>query len=266
MQLSLGHGAFQAEQQPVVELAGIIEPVLVADQRRAQRADLQQPVPVGVVTGQPGHLQAEHDPGPAHADLGDQVLEAFPVGGAGAGVALVDIDGDDLGRGPAQRGGPLPQRVLPGGGLGVVEDLLEGGLADIQVGVAGQVAGGHLRRVAAHLCSPPPGQARQRHRGQRRDQLVAGPGRCRAGRRGAGPRWCGSRNGLPGKQPGSHAAVLQHAQAQPPAAPVTIKDLAAQLLIPRDVVTPPGGLTAALRCFSGRRHGPARVPPSGDAR
>jgi hypothetical protein len=59
------------------------------------------------------------------------VLEAFPVGGAGAGVALVDIDGDDLAGRPAERGGALPQRVLAGGGLGVVEDLLEGGLADI---------------------------------------------------------------------------------------------------------------------------------------
>ena len=265
MQLSLGHGAFQAEQQPVVELAGIIEPVLVADQRRAQRADLQQPVPVGVVTGQPGHLQAEHDPGPAHADLGDQVLEAFPVGGAGAGVALVDIDGDDLGRGPAQRGGPLPQRVLPGGGLGVVEDLLEGGLADIQVGVAGQVTGGHLGRVAAHRCSPACGQARQGHRGEDCDQLVAGAG-CRPGQRSRrlSRRRCGQ--GVPGVQPGLDAAVLQHAQALSPAAGVAGQDLPAQLLIPGDVITRARGFTAALRCFSGRWRGPAPVPPSGDAR
>jgi hypothetical protein len=131
MQFGLAHGAFEAEQQPVVELAGIIEPVLVADQRRGQRADLQQPVPVGVVAGQPGHLQPEHDPGPAHADLGHQVLEPLPARGGRAGVALVGVDGDDLGGRPAQRHGALPQRVLAGGGLGVVEDLLEGGLADI---------------------------------------------------------------------------------------------------------------------------------------
>jgi hypothetical protein len=161
MQFGLGHGAFEAEQQPVVELAGIVEAVLVADQRRGQRADLQQPVPVGVVAGQPGHLQAEYDPGPAHADLGDQVLEAFPVGGTGTGVPLVGVDGDDLGGGPAQRGGALAQRVLAGGGLGVVEDLFERGLAHIQVGVAGQVAGGHLHRgFGAHRGSPPRGQAR----------------------------------------------------------------------------------------------------------
>ena len=82
VQFGLAHGALQPEQQPVVEVGRVIQPVLVADQRGRHGADLQQPVPVGVVAGQPGHLQAQHDPGPAHADLGDQPLEAFPVGGA----------------------------------------------------------------------------------------------------------------------------------------------------------------------------------------
>ena len=35
-----------------------------SDQRGGQRADLQRPAPVGVVAGQPGYVQAEHDPGP----------------------------------------------------------------------------------------------------------------------------------------------------------------------------------------------------------
>ena len=76
VQLGLAHGAFEPQQQPV---------------------------PVGVVAGQPRHLQAQHEPGAAHADLGDQALEAFPVGGAGAGLALVGVDGDDRLGGPAQR-------------------------------------------------------------------------------------------------------------------------------------------------------------------
>ena len=118
---------------------GVIEAVLVADQRGGQGADLQQPVPVGVVAGQSGHLQAEHDPGPAHADLGDQTLEAFPVRGRGPGVALVAVDDDDLLGRPAQGDGPLAQGVLAGGGLGVGQHLAQGGLADIQVGGAGQV-------------------------------------------------------------------------------------------------------------------------------
>ena len=58
VQLGLAHGALQAEQQPVVEVGRIVEPVLVADQCRRHGTNLQQPMPVGVVAGQPGDLQA----------------------------------------------------------------------------------------------------------------------------------------------------------------------------------------------------------------
>ncbi len=69
MQLGFTHGAFEAEQQPVVEVGGVIEPVLVADQRSGQRADLKQPMPVGVVARETRDLKAEHDPGVADTDL-----------------------------------------------------------------------------------------------------------------------------------------------------------------------------------------------------
>ena len=65
MQFGLAHLAFHAEQQPVVELAGIVEAVFVADQGAGHAAELEQLVPVGGVTGQPRAFQAEHDPGPA---------------------------------------------------------------------------------------------------------------------------------------------------------------------------------------------------------
>ena len=113
------------EQEPVVEGAGVIEAVFVADQRAGHAAQLQELVPVGGVAGQPGAFQAEDDPGPAQGHLGDQLLEPFPVGGGGAGLALVDVDHGDLVGGPAQRDRPAAQVVLADRGLGVVEDLLE---------------------------------------------------------------------------------------------------------------------------------------------
>ena len=177
---------FRPEQQPVVEVGRVIQPVLVADQRARHGADLQQPVPVGVVAGQPGHLQAQHDPGAAHADLGDQTLKAFPVGGEAPdwpwSVSMVTIA---LGW-PAQRDRLLPQRVLAGGGLGVGQHLPQRGLAHVQVGGAGQVRAGHLRRgLLAHPRSPPRRDG-QRHRRQQPDQLgVHAPG---AGRPGPGGR------------------------------------------------------------------------------
>ena len=91
---------------------GVIEPVLVADQRVGHRADLQQPVPVGVVARQAGHLEAEHDPGASHPDLSDEALEPLAVGCRGGGVRLVLVDHhNSLGR-PAERDRALAQRVL----------------------------------------------------------------------------------------------------------------------------------------------------------
>jgi hypothetical protein len=62
VQLGLAHGALQAEHQPVVELGRMVDPVRVRDQRVGQRGQVEQLVPVGVVAGQPGHLDPEHDP------------------------------------------------------------------------------------------------------------------------------------------------------------------------------------------------------------
>ena len=115
-----------------LKFARVVKAVFVADQGAGQAAQSEELVPVGVVAGQPGAFQAEHDPGPAQGHLGDQVLESFPVGGAGAGVALVDFDDGDLVRCPAQRDRLAAQVVLADRRLGVVDDLLEAGLADVQ--------------------------------------------------------------------------------------------------------------------------------------
>jgi hypothetical protein len=103
-------------------------------------------MPVGVVAGQPGAFQAEHDPRMAEGHLGDQLLEPFPVRGRCAGLALVDVDHGDLVRRPAQGDRLAAQVVLAQRGFGVVDDLLEAGLADIQKGRSGEVGGGHLGR------------------------------------------------------------------------------------------------------------------------
>jgi hypothetical protein len=125
VQFGLAHRALEAQQQPVVEIARVIQSVFVADQGVVQGADLQQLVPVGVVSGQPRALQPEHDPGLAERNLGDQPLETLPAGGGGAGAALVDVDDDDVVVGPAQRGGLAAQVVLAARRFGVVGDLIQ---------------------------------------------------------------------------------------------------------------------------------------------
>ena len=112
------HGPLETEQEPVIEVDRIVDAVLVEDQRLAQGANLEKPMPIGGVSREPGHLKAEHDPGPPHADLGDQLLEPFAIA-IGTGEAEIAIDHDDaLGR-PAQGHGPLAQCVLAARALGI---------------------------------------------------------------------------------------------------------------------------------------------------
>src|SRR6266568_9259142 len=53
VQLGLAHGPLESEQQTVVELAGVVEAVLIQYQGVGQRADLEQPVPIRGVAREP---------------------------------------------------------------------------------------------------------------------------------------------------------------------------------------------------------------------
>ncbi|MGB8383542.1 MAG: hypothetical protein WCG47_20215, partial [Dermatophilaceae bacterium] len=54
VQLGFAHGALHAEQQPVVEHRRVVDAVGVGDEGVGHPGQVQQPVPVAVVTGQPG--------------------------------------------------------------------------------------------------------------------------------------------------------------------------------------------------------------------
>jgi hypothetical protein len=69
MQLRLGHGALESEHEPVVEQPGVVEAVGIADQRIRGPAQVQQPVPIGIVARQSRHLQSEDDPHLAQRNL-----------------------------------------------------------------------------------------------------------------------------------------------------------------------------------------------------
>lgn len=58
MQLGLAHRALQAEQQTVIEVARIVEAILVKDERLSQRTDLEEAMPVSGVTGQARDFEA----------------------------------------------------------------------------------------------------------------------------------------------------------------------------------------------------------------
>ena len=60
MQFGFAHRAFEAQQQTIVESGRIVQTVLIEDQRIGECAQLEQTVPVGVVTRQTGDFQPHY--------------------------------------------------------------------------------------------------------------------------------------------------------------------------------------------------------------
>ena len=139
VQLGLRHRPLQPQDEPVVEVARMVDTVGVGDQGVGQRTQVKQLIPVGVVAGQPGHLDPQDDPDLPQADIGDQLLEPQPPIRAGTGLAQVSVDGNDLGGVPAQVPGPFGQLVLACQALGVHHHLGLGRLTDVDISVAAQV-------------------------------------------------------------------------------------------------------------------------------
>ena len=84
--------SFHAEQQAVVEQSRMVDAVGVGDQGVGHPGQVQQPIPVGVVAGQPRNLQRQHDSHLSEPDLGGQLGEPGPARGTGTADAEVVID------------------------------------------------------------------------------------------------------------------------------------------------------------------------------
>jgi hypothetical protein len=136
MQLGLRHRPLQSEHEAIVEIGRVIHPVSVGDQRVGDRTQVQQLIPVGVVAGQPRHLDAQHDPDLPQADIGDQLLEPGPTGGLRPRAAQIGVDHHDLMGRPTQHHRPLTQLVLAGKGFGVMNHLRRRRLAHIHIRIS----------------------------------------------------------------------------------------------------------------------------------
>ena len=99
-------------------------------------------MPIDVIAGKARYLEAEHDAGMAEADLGHEMAEPLPVGGAG--FAEVAVDDNDLVLTPAKLQGPLAQGILSPRALGVLDHLAQCGLADVKIGGSLEMVLGHL--------------------------------------------------------------------------------------------------------------------------
>ena len=79
MQLSLADRPFEPQEEPVIERAGVIEPVEITDHSVSYTAQIEQPVPVGIVSRNTRDVSAEHQSGMAKRDLRGQTPEPLTV-------------------------------------------------------------------------------------------------------------------------------------------------------------------------------------------
>ena len=161
VQLRFAHRALQAQQQTIVEQRRVVHAVGVADERVGHRAQVQQPIPVGVVARHARDLQPEDDAHVRQRHFGGHARKAAALMGRGAGQAEIFIDhGDPIGA-PAQRRCALGQRVLARGGLAVVLDLRGRRLPHVDDRDAAQVRGLDLG-VLTHRRAPQRAAPRRR--------------------------------------------------------------------------------------------------------
>ena len=137
VQLRLAHRALEPQQEPIVEVRRIVDAVFVEDQRIGEGADLEEPMPVAAVAGQPRYLEPHDDPGLTQAHLGDQALEAGAARRRGGGDAQVVVDDDDLLVRPAEGHRAAAQVILATRAFGVLKDLMQGRLSDIETSRVG---------------------------------------------------------------------------------------------------------------------------------
>jgi len=133
MKLGLGHGPFEPQQELVVEVGRVVNPVLVDDHRIGESTQLQQSMPIGRGTGEPGGFQGKDGPDFAHGDIGRQALKirsAVHLCSRNPQIAIQDSD--PLGR-PPQGHRFVSECILPLGALLVMAYLGHGGLPDVDI-------------------------------------------------------------------------------------------------------------------------------------
>src|SRR5262249_31434027 len=113
MQLGLAHRAFETEQQAVVEERRMIDAVGIADQCVGETRQIDEPVPIGVIAGEPRDLEAEHETDTCERHFRCEPGKARSRNRAGTGKAEILIDDNDSILRPAELTGLVDERILP---------------------------------------------------------------------------------------------------------------------------------------------------------
>src|SRR3984893_17068701 len=123
MKLGLADGPFQAEKEPVIEVRGIIHTVLIPYQAAGESAQLEQPLPIGVVARQTRNLEPQNDTGVTQCDFTDQVLKSLTVLGMLCRETQILVDDVNVLVRPTERDRTITQGILTLGAFDVLNDL-----------------------------------------------------------------------------------------------------------------------------------------------
>ena len=137
---------FRPSKKPVVGVLGIVDAVLVRQERSEDGTHLQKIVPILVVAGDAAHLDPEDQADMLHGNFGEEALKSASLVGRAAALALIVVDDQDAIPGPSQGDRVVGEGILPFPRFAMVEDLLGIGLAHVNDGDAIEVEIEDLRR------------------------------------------------------------------------------------------------------------------------
>lgn len=84
MKFGFTHGPPKSQQQALVVLPGIVNPILVNDEGIGEGADLNQPIPITARPRQTGGFQTDHGPRASQPYFGNEMLKARAADGRGS--------------------------------------------------------------------------------------------------------------------------------------------------------------------------------------
>src|SRR5262249_25646688 len=79
MRLGFAHGALEAEYQAIIEQRRMINAVAITDEGIGEPAKIEQAIPVGVVAGEAGDFEGQHEADMAQSDFRAQTGDNAPT-------------------------------------------------------------------------------------------------------------------------------------------------------------------------------------------
>ncbi len=139
MEFGFTHRALQPQEQAVIKMGGVVDAIFIENECVGERAQFEEPMPIGRIARETRNLQPQHDAGASEADFGHEALKAFAIR-RGARLTQIGVDDVHALDWPAERHRALAKRVLPHGAFGILKHLSDGGLPHVQICITREVA------------------------------------------------------------------------------------------------------------------------------